>query len=131
MCRVHDATGYHFTAIDGLTGAVSNLVDEPAGVGHPTVSPDGRWLVTDATDDSGVRRWVSMRLVDLVRGRWEDVCRVSSPAARGEDAPLRRDAHGAWDRGGRRFLFVGAPTGGRRLFVAEPGLPAGERMELG
>ena len=130
MCRVHDDTGYHFSLVDGWTGEVSNVVDEPYGTGHPIANRDQTLLITDATyEETGVRR-VAARLVDLRERTWRDVCWVESPLATGEDHPLRRDAHFTWDREGRRFLFVGAPGGKRQLFVADPGLPPGTAMSF-
>jgi len=125
MCRVLDQRGFRFCLVDGLTGQAQALIDEPPGTGHPIVNRDETFLVTDATSEQAGRRRVAVRLVDLKHKTWQDICWVESPAATGEMAPLRRDAHITWDRQGRRLLFLGAPQGRRQLFIADPALPAG------
>jgi hypothetical protein len=107
-------------------GTVQPLLENATGSGHPIVSPDGRRMVTDLTEDTDARRTVTVRLFDLEKKTWSDICRATSPAARGEAVPMRRDAHVTWDRDGRRMLFLAAPDGRRRLFVIDPDLPAGE-----
>jgi len=130
MCAVIDDTGYHFCLVDGVTGRAEILIDDPRGTGHPIVNRDCTFLVTDATYEESGRRRVGVRLVSLKDKAWQDICWVESPLATGEQAPLRRDAHITWDRPGKRLLFLGAPTGGRQLFVADPTAPPGAMPTL-
>ncbi len=109
-----------FCLIDADTGAVQVLADDPPGTGHPSISTDGRYLLTDDTRESGTTRTTTIRLVDLHAGTWRDLCTAESPAVGG--SPLRRDAHPVWSRDDRRILFLAAPSGTRQLFIAEPQL---------
>lgn len=130
MCMVHDQSGYHFCLVHGTTGRITNLVDEPAGTGHPIVNRDGRLLVTDATYEETPKRRVAVRLIDVPDGTCRDICRVESPMAGGPLVALRRDAHITWDRRGRRLLFLGAPANKRQLFIADPVLPPRPEMKF-
>jgi Tol biopolymer transport system component len=116
--------GLRLCVVDAETGSVEVLTDDPPGSGHPSISPDGRRLLTDETGESGGVRTAAVRLVDLAAGGWRDLCSATSPAVGG--SPLRRDAHPVWDPTGRRIAFLAAPTGKRQLFVIDPDLPAGE-----
>jgi len=120
--------GMRFCLIDAETGQVDVLLDEPPGTGHPSISPDERFLLTDVTGEEGSVRTAAIRLVDLADGSWRDLCAARSPAVGG--SPLRRDAHPVWDRRGRRICFLAAPQGRRRLFIADPALPPGETFAL-
>lgn len=120
--------GMRFCLIDADSGEVDVLIDDPPGSGHPSISTDGRWLLTDATRESGGVRTAPIRLVDLDRRTWRDLCSAESPAVGG--SPLRRDAHPVWDRQCRRICFLAAPAGRRQLFVADPSAPPGELPSL-
>ena len=118
-----------FCLIDPDTGIARPLVDEPEGTGHPTISPDGQWLLTDANSTRGARRPATLRLIDLAGRTCRDLATVDNPLF--QDEPLRCDAHPVWDRTGRRFCFQGSPLRGRQLFIADPFHPAGEMPFLG
>jgi len=118
--------GMRLCLVDAETGAVEVVTDDPPGTGHPSISPDGRWLLTDDTRESGGVRTAAVRLVDLSAGTWRDICSATSPAVGG--SPLRRDAHPVWDRHGRRIAFLAAPDGQRRIYIADPDLAPGERF---
>ena len=120
--------GMRFCLIDAETGELEVLTGDPPGSGHPSISPDQRCLLTDDTREAGGVRTAAIRLVDLVRGSWRDLCRAESPAVGG--SPLRRDAHPVWDRAGRRVCFLAAPSGKRQLFIADPTLPPGRMPEF-
>lgn len=59
---------------DALTGAISRLIDLPIeGAGHPVISPDGRWLATDAyTADHST---CPVYLIDLHTGQSAEIAR--------------------------------------------------------
>ncbi len=109
--------GMRFCCVDGESGAVRTLIDQPEGSGHPSISPDERWLLTDVTSDTPTVRTSTIRLVDLGEGLLHDVVTVQGPAA--PVPPLRCDAHPVWDRTGRQILFTAAPAGRRQLFVVD------------
>ena len=120
------AEGMRLCLVDAETGEVEVITDDPPGTGHPSISPDRRWLLTDDTRESGGVRTAAVRLVDLPGRSWRDICSATSPAVGG--SPLRRDAHPVWDRAGRRIAFLAAPVGVRRIYIADPDLPPGERF---
>jgi len=120
--------GMRFCLVDAETGKLEVLVDEPPGMGHPSISSDERFLLTDDTRESGNTRTAAIRLVDLRERTWRELCRAQSPAVGG--SPLRRDAHPVWDRDSKRVCFLAAPGGRRQLFIADPSLPSGEDMEF-
>ena len=126
LMNLTPADSMRLCAVDDETGQLDVLTDDPPGTGHPSISPDGRWLLTDDTREAGGVRTAAIRLVDLAEGTWGDLCSAQSPAVGG--SPLRRDAHPVWDRPGRRICFLAAPTGRRQLFLADPALPAGEAL---
>ena len=119
-----------FALINPDTGDIEALIDDPPGIGHPTITPDGRFLVTDDYDWhlSEGRRVAKLRLVDLVAGTWADLCKLSSHQL--AEPSLRVDAHPVWGRAGKRFCFQAAPEGVRRLFVADPALPPGTPLDF-
>jgi len=119
-----------FALIDPDTGDIEPLIHDPPGIGHPTITPDGRLLVTDDYDwyQSEGTRLAKLRLVDLEAGMWRDVCEV--PSHQLAEPSLRVDAHPVWDRGGKRFCFQAAPQGVRHLFVADPALPPGTPLDF-
>ena len=80
-----------FCLVDADTGELEVLLDDPPGSGHPSISDDGRWLLTDVTGEAGGVRSATVRLVDLTSGGVRDLCTATSPAVGG--SPLRRDAH--------------------------------------
>ena len=110
--------GMKFCVVDADTGELDVLIDDPTGSGHPSISDDGRWLLTDVTGEADGVRTATVRLVDLETGEVRDICGATSPAVGG--GPLRRDAHPVWSRDCKQVLFLAAPTGGRQLFIADP-----------
>jgi len=122
------AEGMRFCLVDAETGELEVLAEDPPGTGHPSISPDGKRLLTDDTREAGGVRSVALRVVDLEAGTWKDLCRTTGPAM--AHAPLRCDAHPVWDRSGRRFFFGAMPAGRRRLFLADPALPNGKMPEF-
>jgi len=123
-----------FVLIDAITGQIETLIDDPPGGGHPTITPDGRFLVTDAygpfvDPQTGFVRWI-----DLQERRWRDLCAMPRPLfdpSKPFGTSFRVDLHPAQDRTGKHVCFTGAPTGKRRIFIADPALPPGAIPELG
>jgi len=129
-------TGMRFCLVDAETAQLEVLVDDPPGSGHPSISTDGRFLLTDVTrEDAGIRT-AAIGLVDLRertsppagRRAWRELCRAESPGVGG--SPLRRDAHPVWDRQCGRICFLAAPRGKRQLFLVDPNLPPGQVPEF-
>jgi hypothetical protein len=121
-----------FALIHAETGGIDVLIDDPPGIGHPTLTDDSRFLLTDTYDYDAEPPLAHVRWVDLDEGRWRDLCVVPRPPYAGLDLcsiSRRVDCHPALDRDGRRILFTAAPEGRRRLFVADPFLPPGREIE--
>jgi serine/threonine-protein kinase len=97
------------------------LVEEPAAVAYPALSPDGRWLAYALVDGS-----------ELVVRSWPDLARRTVIAGPGAQSP-------AWSRGGRELFYVlhvrassGAliPTLVVRSFDPNTGRPIGNPMTI-
>ncbi|MGF1483055.1 MAG: TolB family protein [Opitutales bacterium] len=100
------------------------LIENVHGSGHPTLSPDQKFILTDTYtkeragpgDGTSLLRWI-----DLETGSDRTIVRIrtSQPSSNGA---LRIDPHPAWDRSGRFVVFNGAPDGQtRRVFLADLG----------
>ena len=93
------------------------------GSGHPTLHPDGRFIVSDAylyepmsfSDGSVPIRWI-----DTEEGTEKNLIRIpAGPAYSGPNLELRVDPHPAWDRDYRRIVFNGVEDGRRRVYLAD------------
>jgi Tol biopolymer transport system component len=93
------------------------------GSGHPTLSPDGRFLVSDAYVNEPVARpngVVPIRWIDLNSGHSRDIVFIGcKPEFSGPNHEMRVDPHPAWDRSGKILAFNGCPKGTRQVFVAD------------
>ncbi len=93
------------------------------GSGHPTLHPDGRYIVTDAYPSEVVAfgdGTAPIRLIDLKAGKEKTLARVNAtPSFKGTNGELRVDPHPAWDYDFRRIAFNGYSEGTRRVYVAD------------
>jgi hypothetical protein len=117
--------GLRFVQAD-LDGTDVRLMHPTAGgSGHPSLHPNGRFMITDAYpgEEAGFGDGtVPIRLIDLETGEERVLARImSKPAYVGPRKEMRLDAHPAWDRSGRYVIFNGCPDGTRRVFVADVG----------
>lgn len=90
------------------------------GSGHPSLHPNGRWLVTDAYQNEGFSLpgdEVPIRLVDLATARERPLTSVhcGPPNLRAR----RIDPHPAWSRDGRRLVLNAAIDGRRQILIAD------------
>lgn len=85
------------------------------GDGHPSYSPDGRWIVTDTYPDRGrMRRLLLCRPADgivLEAGAFHSPWRY--------DGPDRCDLHPRWSRDGARVSIDSAHEGVRWTYVVD------------
>ena len=110
-------TGGHFFLLDVLDG--NRKIIGPGVLtedGHPSYSPDRRWILNDTYPDV----W-DMRTLMLFRpdtGRRIDLARTYSPKARwwGE---IRCDLHPRWSPDGRWICIDSVHTGQRQIYVAQ------------
>jgi hypothetical protein len=93
------------------------------GSGHPTLSLDARYLLSDAypyEDVTPKDGTVPLRFVNLTTGRSRCVVRINcQPAFSGPNAEYRVDPHPAWHRGGRIVTFNACPNGKRAVYIAD------------
>lgn len=113
-----------FVLIQASTGGIVTLGNDLEGIGgHPSLSDDGRTLVTDYYDRRGAPQLATLRRIDVQAGTWEDLITVPSPMYGTADVfeiSRRVDMHPVFDRNCRRICFTAAPAGRRQVFVADP-----------
>ena len=102
-------------------GAKPTLFAGPIfGSGHPSVSPDGKWLVTDAYLGEPVAYpdgTVPIRLVELATLHETEVARVRTEIGGGvSNGEFRTDPHPAWSADGR-YVTINAFEGGTRRVI--------------
>lgn len=100
------------------------LRSDVVGSGHPTMHPDGRWLVTDAyLKESAFARadgTTPIRVVDMACGNEFHAVRIrTQPDYAGPNNELRVDPHPAWCRNHRYIVFNACPEGKRQVFIAD------------
>jgi len=108
--------GYHIVDVD--TGDVEYVEElDGFGDGHPSVSPDGEWVVTDTYPDRTRTR--SLWLYHVESGRSVRVGGFFSPF--GLDGPTRCDLHPRWSRDRQYFSIDSAHKGVRRSYTVDVG----------
>ena len=100
--------------VDAETGAYERLVDLPIeGPGHPIVSPDGRWIVTDAFRQSG--RSTPIYVIEIRTGIAREIIRLDHHFSGASPTALTRgQPHPAWSPDGRE-VYVNCNHGGRAM----------------
>lgn len=96
--------------------------DQLISDGHPSFSPDKRWILTDTYPDRFRRR--RLLLFDVDSNRCYTLARLHSPreySAGNLDGMLRCDLHPRWDRPGTKICFDSTHGGRRALCVMEIG----------
>ncbi len=101
-------------------GAVSeNFV----GSGHPSVHPNGSFIITDAYNYEKVSfgdGTVPIRMIDLEKCEEKNLVRVKTqPLFNGPKGQLRVDPHPAWDYSFRYVVFNACPEDTRRVYIAD------------
>ena len=100
------------------------ISEKHPGGGHPSVTADGHYLVTDAYVNEGVvlpDKEVPIRLLDTRSDEVEVICNMYTLGREGDlgRGILRLDPHPAWSRDYEKVCFNGAPEGRRQVFVAD------------
>lgn len=102
---------------------MKKIIDDIPGSGHPTVHPNGRYILTDAYAFEKVSYGdgtVPIRLVDLETKTEKAIIRVNVDNAGNKlSVALRLDPHPAWSCDYSHIAFNGIVNGGRHVFVAE------------
>lgn len=82
--------------------------------GHPSFSPDGRWLVTDTYPDNNDNRHLC--LYDLETSQRLELGTFHSPPTVNK-TPYRCDLHPRWNRSGTEICFDSMHEGTRRVYT--------------
>lgn len=112
--------GDRYYLIDVVTGERQVLGEgilDDYGDGHPSFSPDQRWLVTDSYPDRARER--RLLLYSLDRGERIDLARLYAPWK--FDGAVRCDLHPRWSPDGRWLSIDSAHTGGRMSYFLNVG----------
>ena len=108
--------GDKYWIFEDLKGCVGSF---GAGVlvrdGHPSFSPNGRWLLTDTYP--GRSRRASLILFDVYDQR--KYCLGKYLAPMGYDGPTRCDLHPRWSRDGSAICFDSTHEGSRGVYIVE------------
>jgi hypothetical protein len=83
--------------------------------GHCTVSPDGKWVLTDGYTDADNR--LPLFLWDLEKQEAMELARFDTP--KHLDGPLRVDLHPRFSRDGKKICIDSAMDGSRNMYVLD------------
>lgn len=125
--------GDRYVLFEDRTGAYELIGEKHFNSdGHPSFSPDRRWIVTDTYPDRF--RVCNLILFDTQTGRRLDLARLKSPrmfAAPNFEKNWHCDLHPRWNRTGSEVCFDSAHTGSRALCTLRlGGLDAGEPKHI-
>jgi len=87
-----------------------NLLTED---GHPSYSPNGRWLLTDTYPNR--ERLRTLILFDTLNSKSINIGRYFAPFK--FEGPLRCDLHPRWSRDGKKICFDSAHEGVRAIYI--------------
>jgi hypothetical protein len=104
-------------------GSERRFIGKPnLGSGHPTMSPDGAHLLTDAYPRERVAYvdgTVPLRWINLETAEAKQLVRIdATPSFNGPKSALRIDPHPTWTRDNAAIVFNGSVNGSRRVFIA-------------
>lgn len=113
-----------FTQVNYDGTDLKMMMEEPIGSGHPAIHPNGRYLITDSYCFEPVARpdgTIPLRLVDLQKKQQQVLFYTDVITAEQKlNIDLRVDAHPAWSRCAKYFLFNGLDQQKRRqVFAAD------------
>lgn len=114
----HAATGlryYLLNVVSGQFSVVGGDVLDRLGDGHPSFSPDRRWIVTDTYPDRAQHR--HLLLWDCAGQRLVEIGSFFAPWRFRGDA--RCDLHPRWNRDGSAISIDSAHEGIRRSYVVD------------
>lgn len=108
-------------------GDFTVLSDSILGSGHPSIKPDGRYLLTDAYPFEPLavgNGEVPIRLIDLHEQREYTVANIFTDLGQQYDirrywGPSKLDAHPTWNADFSQVCFNGAPEGKRAVLITD------------
>ena len=87
----------------------------PRADGHPSISPDGRWLVTDTYPDKS--RMSKIHLYDMNKDKIIRLGKFHQPFKYKKE--MRIDLHPKWSWDGKKIFFESGHNGRRQLYSIE------------
>ena len=105
-------------------GSNMNVLSKHNGSGHPSVTRDTHYLLTDAYALEREKEFINkdgevkIRLIDLRSDEEEAICYVYVPPV-SVYGSQRIDPHPVWGRDFKKVIFAGAPQGKREIFLAD------------
>ncbi len=116
----HNSDHLRFVSFRFDGGDLRPLLNNVNGSGHPTISPDGNHILTDAythdlcayPDGTTPIRWI-----DLRNGAERELVRIRTDT--GTNGEIRLDPHPAWTYDKRYVVFNGFDGGTRRVYAAD------------
>jgi Tol biopolymer transport system component len=112
----HGVAGEHYYLCKDKTDEVAIVGDQILTEdGHPSYSPDRRWVLTDTYPDS--RRFRFLHLFDSLRSRRYDIGRFFVPFL--FDNEVRCDLHPRWSHDGQKICFDSVHEGRRRVYIMD------------
>jgi hypothetical protein len=107
-------TGDGYLLLRDRTGDAHTMwPGEFATDGHPSYSPDGRYVVTDTYPDR--RRMARVIVIDVETSQMREAAHVFAPFRYDNDT--RCDLHPRWSRDGRLICFDSAHEGTRQSYI--------------
>lgn len=115
FCRLDNGKNryVHFKDHEGIVGVIGE--DDFDRDGHPSVSPDGRWMLTDEYTD--LSRFSKLYVYDLQKRQKFKIGEFFQPLKfRGE---RRVDLHPKWGPDGKSVSIDSAHTGKRQMYLLD------------
>lgn len=111
--------GYNYYIVNDRTGEMEvvgrNTLTQD---GHPSYSPDGRWVVTDTYPDPKTSGR-SLILYQPETNRRVDIASFFSPPMTISTAEFRSDLHPRWNRDGTKVCIDSVHEGKRRMYTVD------------
>jgi hypothetical protein len=96
------------------------LSETVEGGGHPSVEPQGKYLITDKRHDQDGVALMGLRLIDLTANEERRVCDMPTiDKNKLENVVFRLDGHPVWSRDYKKVSLQAAPLGKRQLFIVD------------
>jgi hypothetical protein len=127
MNLLPDRKNIRFSKFDYNGSNLEPLTNKVLGSGHPSLHPDGKYLVADSylwEPIAGEDGTVPLRFVNIKTGKEKTILRIPTRVCYANSskplpAVMRIDPHPVWDRTGRYITFNASTDQGRGVFIAD------------